>query len=142
MPGVGFMVRVAVLGSCVAVELIPGGVDSACYPSEVRKMSTSLVGSLSHSSILYQSGDLSRSVPNSPGDCSGSTNTAQRMELEYLLEEVVLLGLNHIYCVDVIDFVRVNYAHMSSHVFVICGVYKEWGFIEPQTLKKRFLKNF
>ena len=50
MPGVGLMVRVVVLGSqgskfksCLALELIPGGVDSACHPSEVSKMSTSLL---------------------------------------------------------------------------------------------------
>ena len=52
MPGVGLMVRVVGLRSkdpefksCLAVELIPGGVDSACHPSEVGKMSTSLLGS-------------------------------------------------------------------------------------------------
>ena len=51
MPGVGLMARLVGLGSegpdfksCLAVELIPGGVDSACYPSEVDKMSTSLLG--------------------------------------------------------------------------------------------------
>ena len=50
MPGVGFMVRVVVLGfsdpefkSHSAVELIPGGVDSACHPSEVGKMTASLL---------------------------------------------------------------------------------------------------
>ena len=50
MPGVGFMVRVTGLGSespefksRSAVELIPGGVDSACHPSEVSKMSGSLL---------------------------------------------------------------------------------------------------
>ena len=50
MPGVGLMVRVASLGSegpefksHSAVELIPGGVDSACRPSEVDKMSASLL---------------------------------------------------------------------------------------------------
>ena len=48
MPGVGLMVRVVVLGSLdpefkspSAVELTPGGVDLACHPSEVGKMSTS-----------------------------------------------------------------------------------------------------
>ena len=52
MPGVGLMVRVVGLGSscpkfkfCLAVELIQGGVDSACHPSEVGKMSTSMLGS-------------------------------------------------------------------------------------------------
>ena len=51
MPGVGLMVRVVGLGSqgpefksCLAVEFIPGVVDSACHPSEVDKMSTSLLG--------------------------------------------------------------------------------------------------
>ena len=50
MPGVGLMVRVVGLGSegpvfksCLAVELIPGAVDSACHPSEVGKMSPSLL---------------------------------------------------------------------------------------------------
>ena len=50
MPGVGLRVRVVGLGSQdlefkshLAVELIPGGVDSACHPSEVGKMSASLL---------------------------------------------------------------------------------------------------
>ena len=49
MPGVGLMVRVVGFGSespefksCSAVELIPGGVNSACHPSEVGKMSASM----------------------------------------------------------------------------------------------------
>ena len=51
VPGVGLIVRVAGLGSVgpefkshSAVELVPGGVDSACHPSEVSKASTSLLG--------------------------------------------------------------------------------------------------
>ena len=50
MPGVSLMVRVVGLGSSdpefkstLAVELISGGVDSACHPSEVGKMSASLL---------------------------------------------------------------------------------------------------
>ena len=50
MSGVGLMVRVVGMGSKdpefkshSAVELIPGGVDSACHPSEVGKMSASLL---------------------------------------------------------------------------------------------------
>ena len=50
MLGVAFMVRVVGLESCdpefkspLAVELIPGGVDSTCHPSEVGKMSASLL---------------------------------------------------------------------------------------------------
>ena len=50
MPGVGLLTGVVVLGSkgpefksCFAVELIPGGVDSACHPSEVGKMSASML---------------------------------------------------------------------------------------------------
>ena len=50
MPGVGLMVRVVSLGSKdpefksqLSVELIPGGVDSACHPSKVGKMSTSML---------------------------------------------------------------------------------------------------
>ena len=50
MLGVGFLVWVVGLGSQdsefkspLAVELIPGGVDSACHPSEVGKMIASLL---------------------------------------------------------------------------------------------------
>ena len=50
MPGVGLMVRVAGFGSQgpefkshSAVELIPGGVNSACHLSEIGKMSASLL---------------------------------------------------------------------------------------------------
>ena len=50
MPGVGLMVRVVGLGSKnpdfkspSAVELLPGGVGSARHPSEVGKMSASLL---------------------------------------------------------------------------------------------------
>ena len=50
MPCVGLMVRVVGLGSegpefksRSAVELIAGGVDSACHPSEVGKMSASML---------------------------------------------------------------------------------------------------
>ena len=50
MPGVGLMVRVVGFGSSgpefkspSAVELIPGGVNSACHPSEVSKMSASML---------------------------------------------------------------------------------------------------
>ena len=50
MPDVGLMVRVAGLGSegpefksRSAVELIPGEVNSTCHPSEVGKMSTSML---------------------------------------------------------------------------------------------------
>ena len=50
MPGVGLMVRVVGFGSQdpefkshSAVELIPGGVDSAYHPSEVGKLSASLL---------------------------------------------------------------------------------------------------
>ena len=50
MPGVGLMVRVVGLRSQdpefkshLAVESIPGGVDSACHPSEVGKMSASML---------------------------------------------------------------------------------------------------
>ena len=50
MPGVGLMVRVAGFGSegpefksHSAVELIPGGVNSTRHPSEVGKMSASML---------------------------------------------------------------------------------------------------
>ena len=63
MLGVGFMVRVVGLGSQdpefkshLDVELIPGGVDSACHPSEIGKMSASLL-------MSCHSGDPSRIVP-------------------------------------------------------------------------------
>ena len=49
-PGVGLVVRVAGLGPqgpgfepLTAVELTPGGVDSACHPSKVGEMSTSVL---------------------------------------------------------------------------------------------------
>ena len=42
MPGVGLMVRGGGLG-ILAVELIPGEVDSACHPSKVCKMSKSML---------------------------------------------------------------------------------------------------
>ena len=64
--------------------IIPSGVDSACHPSEVGKMSTSLLGGLSHLSILRRSGDLSRIVPNSPGDCFDSTNALYRVCSQWL----------------------------------------------------------
>ena len=70
MPGVGFMVWVVGLGpldpefkSHSAVELIPGGVDSACHPSEVGKMSTSL--------FVYCVG-----VATCPGSCPIAKETA------------------------------------------------------------------
>ena len=50
MPGVVLMVRVVGLGSedpefksNLAVELIPGEVDSVCHPSEIGKMRASLL---------------------------------------------------------------------------------------------------
>ena len=50
MPGVGLMVGVVGFGtegaeykSCSAVELVPGGVNSACHPSQVSKMSASML---------------------------------------------------------------------------------------------------
>ena len=70
MPGVGLMVGVVGLGSKdpefkshFAVELIPGGVDSACHPSEVGKMSASL--------LVYCVGVVTR-----PGLCPIAKETA------------------------------------------------------------------
>ena len=82
--GVGLMVRVVGLGSedpefksRSAVELIPGGVDSACHPSEVGKMSASM--------LLYRrSGDPSRIVSNSQGDCLGSTDALYRIWSQWM----------------------------------------------------------
>ena len=80
MPGVGLMVRVVGLGSQdpefkshSAVELIRGGVDSACHPSEAGK------NECQHAGVLSRSGDPSRIVPNSQGDCLSSTNTLHRV---------------------------------------------------------------
>ena len=49
-PGIGLMVRMVGFGSKgpelkthSAVELIPGGVDSACHPSKVGKISASML---------------------------------------------------------------------------------------------------
>ena len=79
IPGVGSMVRVVGLGSYdpefkphLAVELIPGRVDSACHPSEVGKMSASML-------VYCWSGDPSRIVSNSQGVCFGSTNALHRV---------------------------------------------------------------
>ena len=74
--------------SCLAVELIPDGVDSACHPSEVSKMSTILLGWLSNLSILHWSNDLSRIVPNNRGDCFGSTNALYRVWTQWILDVV------------------------------------------------------
>ena len=70
MPGAGLMVRAVGLGSLgpefksrSAVELIPGGVNSACHPSEVGKMSTSL--------LVYCVG-----VATHPGLCPMAKETA------------------------------------------------------------------
>ena len=70
MPGDGFMVRVAEFGSSgpefksrSVVELIPDGVDSACHPSKVGKMSASL--------LVYCVG-----VASCPGLCPIAKKTA------------------------------------------------------------------
>ena len=79
MPGVGLMVGVVGFGSQgpeykshSAVELIPCGVDSACHPSEEGKMSTSLL-------VDCVGVSEARIVPNSQGDCLGSTNALHRV---------------------------------------------------------------
>ena len=70
MPGVGLTVRVVGLGfkdpefkSCSVVQLIPGGVDSACHPSEVGRMIASL--------LVYCVG-----VATCPGFCPIAQETA------------------------------------------------------------------
>ena len=64
--------------SHLAVELIPGNVDSACHPSEVGKMSAKNECQLA--GVLCRSCDPSRIVPSSQGDRLGSTNnSAQSM---------------------------------------------------------------
>ena len=87
MPGVGFMVRVVGLGSSdpefkshLAVDLIPGRADSACHPSEVGKMSASLLVYC----VGVVTGDLSRIVPKSQGDCLGSTNALHRVWSQWM----------------------------------------------------------
>ena len=71
MPCVGFMVGVVGLGSenpefksHSVVELIPGGVDSACSHSEVGKMSSSM--------LVYLIG-----VGTRPGLCPTAKETAE-----------------------------------------------------------------
>ena len=83
--GVGLMVRVVGLESSdpefkshLAVELIPGGVDSDCHPSEVSKNECQLSG------ILCRSGDPSRIVPNSQRGCFGSTNALHRLWSQWM----------------------------------------------------------
>ena len=70
MPGVGLMVLVAGFGSSgpefksrSTVELIPGGVNSACHPSAVSKTSASL--------LIYCVGVATR-----PGLCPIAKETA------------------------------------------------------------------
>ena len=70
MSGVGLMIKVVGFGSsgpefksCSAVELIPGGVNLACHPSEVDKMSASM--------LVYCVG-----VANHPGLCPRAKETA------------------------------------------------------------------
>ena len=91
MYGVGFMVRLVELGSGSpdfkshsAIELVPGGIDLARHPSEVGKMSSSLRGCLSQSSVLHRSGDPSRIVPNNPGDCFTSTDALYRLWSQWM----------------------------------------------------------
>ena len=74
MPGVGSMIRVVGLGSSdpefkphSAVELIPGGVHSACHPSEVGKMSASMlvscVGLATHPELCPIAKETSLAAP-------------------------------------------------------------------------------
>ena len=91
MHGVGLMVRVVGLGtsgpelkSCSAVELISGGVDSACHPSEVSKIPGILTVRYQLAGILCRSGNPSRIVPNSQGDCLGSTNALHRVWSQWM----------------------------------------------------------
>ena len=70
MLGVGLMVQVVGLGSLdpefkfhSAVELISGGVDSACHPSEIGKISASM--------LAYRVGVVTR-----PGLCPIAKETA------------------------------------------------------------------
>ena len=85
MPGVGLMVGVMGLGSYdpefkphSAVELIPGGVDSALPSFRGWQNECQLAG------ILCQSGNLSRIVSNSQGDCFGSTNALHRVWSQWM----------------------------------------------------------
>ena len=79
------MVKVVGLGSedpefksHSSVELTPGGVDSACHPSEVGKNECQLAG------IQCRSVDPSRIVSNSQGDCLGSTNALHRVWSQWM----------------------------------------------------------
>ena len=86
------MVRVVGLGSegpefksCSAVELLPGGVDSACHPSEVCKMSATI--------LVYCVGVATR-----PGLCAIAKETAQAAPTlctEYG-PNLLLCGLTHL----------------------------------------------
>ena len=85
MLGVGLMVGMVGFGSedpefksHSAVELIRGGVDSACHPSEVCK------NEYQHAGMLCRSGDPSSIVSNSQGDCFGSTNALHRVWSQWM----------------------------------------------------------
>ena len=85
MPGVDLMVRVVGLGSwdpefkChSAVELIPGGVDSACHPSEVGIMSACLL--VSCVGVVTRPG----LCPTAKETCLGSTNALHRVWSQWM----------------------------------------------------------
>ena len=91
MPGVFLMVRVAGLGSQdpefkshSAVELIPGGGDSACHPSEVSKMSASL--------LVSCVGVATRPGLCLIGECFGSTNALHRVWSRWMDGGLGILG--------------------------------------------------
>ena len=86
MLGIGLMVRVADLRSWgpefkspLAVELIPGGFDSACHPSEGGKNEYQLAGMIEPFEYPASEWRLSRIVSSSPGDCFGSTDALHRV---------------------------------------------------------------
>ena len=81
MPSVGFMVGLVGLGSDnpefksdSAVELIPGGVDSACSHSEVGKMSSSMlvhcIGVATHPRLCPTAKETASAAPRLCTECS------------------------------------------------------------------------
>jgi len=87
--------------SPLAVELTPGGVDSACHPSEVG---ASLL-------VSCQNGDLSRIVPNSQGVRLGSTNALYRVWSQWM--DTKHSGVDYV-------ILKVSYAMLNA-MFPVLG---------------------
>ena len=125
MPSVGLMVRVVGFGSKgpefksrSAVELILGGFNSACHPSEVGKMSASML-------VYCRSDDPSRIVPNSQGDCLSNTNALYRVWSQSL--PLLLLPTRF----SLIKMSLTGNHHPTGQP-IICKIQQAWHFVHKE----------